>query len=772
MARNKKDIKTTEEVARKLNDNNPLKKLVDGVEKSVYGTSPLSSDELDEDAKRFNALITDVLKTTDDEFNGDVMGAIRDYVKSSSGGSDNYDFNQIKELLETDEGMASGLLTYAFSSYDSKTRYYQDLKLVSNLIPQLSDAIDVMADAILSSDDFTNTISLQMPDDEQDEYEKLDERYELYAVIRTAVVEYLTYGIHRVAIIPYDKAFFDIKDRYARQHGVDLKSLNGQKIKNMSILKLKEDITSSIDFNNLAKSISENVTDIKKNETQLMDSVSEYVNAFAEGIEICEGASSLLDISDFSMEEIEAFQEAYSITKKESSILSEALGKKKSKLDGFIDKNTPKDEGDRKTYKQRLFANNGMDEINGCIVKHLDVEKIIPVKVDDTVLGYYYLESNGAIDIIKETMTDPLKMLNKNLLQNSTLDSLGSNNNEVIFTKLADFLVKLLCKDKAFLKNNAQFKEEIYAILKYGDMANKKIKVTFLPANQVEEFGAKNGSSMLRKPLFYAKIYLAMLLTNLNLRISRGYDKRIYKVKQGASKDIGSQVTAAIKDIKKDQRSVLMMGSVNSILNTAGATSDLFIPVDKDGNQSIEYDIMSAQDIVMKDDIMEFIEERMVTGTGVPLPLLQASTDVDFAKSLQLLNSKFLRKALTEQRVLNPSVNRMYNKIRAYERGVNVTDEVYEPVKVGFLPPSALGVASMLEQINNSKDLVDTLVRTYMGDSSGNESVYSEFTKRLMREFCTVVPWAKFDKIYEEAQNAVKLNGNKTDDETDDTSGY
>lgn len=770
MAKNKKIKEKTMRVAKELNDNNPLKKLVDGVEQSVYGTSTLPTDELDAEAKQFNALIADVLKTTDDEFNGDLMGTIRDYVKSSNGGSDDYDFKQIKDLLETDEGMSSGLLTYAFSSYDSKTRYYQDLKLVSSLIPQLSDAIDVMADAILSSDDFTNTISLQMPGSEQDEYEKLDEKYELYAVIRTAVVEYLTFGIHRIATIPYDMAFFDIKNRFAKQHGVDLKNLNSDKVKTMEIKALKEDITSNMDFKTLSESFSGPKLTAKKAEEGLLEGMDYYIEEFVNNIEICEGVSSLLDISEFTKEEFESYQEAY-FHKTDGDILSEA--NRKSKLDGFIEENTPKSDANDKSFKSKLFANNDIDEINGCIVKHLDVEKIIPVKVDDTVLGFYYLESNGAIDIIKETMTDPLKMLNKNLLQNSTLDSLGSNNNDVIFTKLSDFMVKLLCKDKAFLKNNAQFKEEIYAILKYGDMANKKIKVTFLPANQVEEFGAKNGASMLRKPLFYAKIYLAMLLTNLNLRISRGYDKRIYKVKQGASKDVGSQVTAAIRDIKKDQRSVLMMGSVNSILNTAGATSDLFIPVDRDGNQPIEYDIMSAQDIVMKDDIMEFIEERMVNGTGVPLPLLQASTDVDFAKSLQMLNSKFLRKALTEQRILNPSVNRMYNKIRAYERGVNVTDENYEPVKVGFLPPSALGVASMLEQINNSKDLVDTLVRTYMGDSSGNEDVYEEFTRQLMKKFCTVVPWSDFDAIYKEAQNAVKLRGKgETDENADDSAGY
>lgn len=770
MAKNKKNKEKTMRVAKELNNNNPLKKLVDGVEQSVYGTSTLPTDELDAEARQFNALIADVLKTTDDEFNGDLMGTIRDYVKSSNGGSDDYDFKQIKDLLETDEGMSSGLLTYAFSSYDSKTRYYQDLKLVSSLIPQLSDAIDVMADAILSSDDFTNTISLQMPGSEQDEYEKLDEKYELYAVIRTAVVEYLTFGIHRIGTIPYDMAFFDIKNRFAKQHGVDLKNLNSDKVKTMEIKALKEDITSNIDFKTLSESFSGPKLTAKKAEEGLLEGMDYYIEEFVNNIEICEGVSSLLDISEFTKEEFESYQEAY-FNKTDGDILSEA--NRKSKLDGFIEENTPKSDANDKSFKSKLFANNDIDEINGCIVKHLDVEKIIPVKVDDTVLGFYYLESNGAIDIIKETMTDPLKMLNKNLLQNSTLDSLGSNNNDVIFTKLSDFMVKLLCKDKAFLKNNAQFKEEIYAILKYGDMANKKIKVTFLPANQVEEFGAKNGASMLRKPLFYAKIYLAMLLTNLNLRISRGYDKRIYKVKQGASKDVGSQVTAAIRDIKKDQRSVLMMGSVNSILNTAGATSDLFIPVDRDGNQPIEYDIMSAQDIVMKDDIMEFIEERMVNGTGVPLPLLQASTDVDFAKSLQMLNSKFLRKALTEQRILNPSVNRLYNKIRAYERGVNVTDENYEPVKVGFLPPSALGVASMLEQINNSKDLVDTLVRTYMGDSSGNEDVYEEFTRQLMKKFCTVVPWSDFDAIYKEAQNAVKLRGKgETDENADDSAGY
>lgn len=724
---------------------------------TTYGTTFNDTNEIEEENKKFKETISKILNTTEVEMNGkDVISSLSSYMSSNGmNPENNIQFKNLKNAIENEDGNLGGsLLSYAYMSYNGQVQYYKDLKLVSTLIPQLEEVLETITDNILTGDDFSNLLSLDVPNDEVDMYRKIDDRYDFVNELRTCIKEARRYGRHYVSVIPYSKAFTKLKQSYANRNGIRMVKDN----------KLKENVQTLIN-----ESFSEDYYKDLNIDDKAKESISSMTSAFLENIEFTEGVENLFDLS----------KNDSNILDSELQQLTEAINKKLNKKDfNSLYKNSIKKDSGRKvvdgfiTKKKseiETYKNLQEEVISGCYIKHYDITKIIPIKIDDTALGYYYIEDLGDLQTIRNIENNPMTILNRSVARMDQRDPRQASS-DTYFSSLADILMKNIIKDKEFLKNNSKIKEEIYSVLKYGDLLNKRIRITYIPAEDMVEFG--DGVSVLAKSLFYAKLYLTLLLTHIGLKVSRGYDKRIITVATGASKDVSSDVVRAIRDIKTDQRSILFNGNVNSILNSAGGAKDLFIPKSKSGEKPIEFDILSGQDIPIKDEIMEFLEERMIDGTGYPLALLQASADVDFAKSLVLLNCKVMRRTLSYQYTDRKNLNIFYNLIRRSELISNSDYSEYSTVEVKFKKPVTLGLTTMIDQLSNAKSLVDDLSSMYSDGTNSDEDnlIMTTMSKKMMREFVPAVPWDRLDDLYKEAKKEVSiiLSKNKAIEEGSD----
>lgn len=707
----------------KSNIKSPTDELVQNIANGVYNTSPDDMRDLNIDNDVFKNSLSNMLKSAEGSMNNDIIGTLYQYSKKNGDLSNVEQLKSILQGLDSDDGVNNSFLSIAYLSYSNNIQKYRDINMVVRMIPQFQEALDSMTDAVIASDNFNNLVSFSTDEDVIDRVKTLDQKYGLFEKLRQSIFEALEYGRSYTAVIPYKKAFEKFK------------------LKNLEYRKAYEAKNSTHDSNKLKESIetlleSSNINMGNSSGSHKEDIINGYksnVETFLENITICEDSMALLESSN-----IIALQEVSKAKNKKAERLSKLQNKgnkqpkqeTKPTVDGLL--NT--------TSKIKL----GEDNVTGCIVKNLEIEKIVPIRIDETILGYYYIEDTGILDNMQMSTNDPVLALNS-IHAAADRSTEFERANGQFFKQMSDIITDALIKDKGFLKDNVAFKEQIYAILKYGNMLDKSIKITYLPADQVIEFG--EGHSMIERSLFYAKLYLALLITNIMIKITRGYDKRIYTVKSSVPADIANSTYSAIKEIKKDQRSITMISDTNKILNTAGKTSDIFIPVDSSGNKAIDYDVMAGQDVQIKDELLEFLEDRMLAGTGTPTPLIQASTDVDFAKTLQMLNTKFLRRTLSNQRTLNPPTNELVNSVNAADQGLSIEDDAYEVINVEYLPPSALGINAMNEQVGNAKDLVDILVRTFTDSGIYSDEIAGEFTKDLMKDICTLLPWAKYEEM-------------------------
>ena len=156
---------------------------------------------------------------------------------------------------------------------------------------------------------------------------------------------------------------------------------------------------------------------------------------------------------------------------------------------GALEIDSPDDKKMRKSF----------EDIKDCYVKMTDPIHMIPIKILDKVIGYYYIEEDNI---------EPVNGILTSTIYNNRYD--GRNTQKTIIDKLASKIVKAF--DKKFLEKNAKLKDLIAEALLYYDMSSKAIKFQFIPAEYVCAFKINeneegDGTSVLEDSLFYAKLY-------------------------------------------------------------------------------------------------------------------------------------------------------------------------------------------------------------------------------------------------------------------------
>ncbi|PTU25707.1 hypothetical protein DA469_22365 [Bacillus subtilis] len=241
---------------------------------------------------------------------------------------------------------------------------------------------------------------------------------------------------------------------------------------------------------------------------------------------------------------------------------------------------------------------------------------------------------------------------------------------------IANVFIKGISKkiDNEFIKDNKEFKDYIYALLKEKYITEKKVKITYLAPDEVVHFMTDSdelyGQSKLARSLFFAKLYLATLITELMQKISRGRDKRLVYVETGLDADIEGAIQGVVKDIKSKEIQTDILKSVSTILNSIGVFDDYYIPL-IDGEKPLDFDTLSGMDVDADSDFLQFLLKSAVNGTGVPANYIDASQDVDFARSLVMQNSTFVRTIVSDQASFSESFSELIRILYRNEYHLN-----------------------------------------------------------------------------------------------------
>lgn len=585
-----------------------------------------------------------------------------------------------------------------------------EIDMICKYMPMLEDALGVLCDNVISSDHFSKDFIFISDENVSVENNKelfynnikvLKDKYDLLIKFQDIIYNTSKYGERFYYIVPYERAIKKLLDNPDNKF---VTSHEAMSLTESGILKQTPALKESGDVF---------VNAINKKEQSLdVEFTFNMSNSLSKEIVAHESAANRLkQIKESALNFNEATTSTVSLVAND-------------KLDAspFYDDTTSNGlivAGDHRFNTKEDWG------LNGCVFKELNRYKIIPVRIEDLILGYAYLENDRYgldDDFPVSDTTTPVNAMGINV----ATDLEATKNSAVISDSIVKTVASKLSAaiDTKFIKLNKDLSKEIYTVLKHDLQAGKKNKynVTFLPPDDVVHCYYKldpdtyRGISDLYKSMIPAKLFIGLYITNTIGAMTRAQDRRVYYVKQsGIDTNISKILLTTIDQLKRQNFNIRQLESMKNVLNILGRFNDFVIPTDNSGNAPVQFEVMQGQQIDPQTDLMEKLQSMAVNSTDVPFEIVQARQSMDYAIQASMSNSRFLKKIYNRQTIANRFLSSIMTKL--YRGEFNNPTAV---IKVNLPTPMFLNLTNTNQIIQNANDVAQAAMEAFSDDLDDN----------------------------------------------------
>lgn len=710
--------------------------------------------------------------------------------------NDTDSLNEIRSALEDETVLADIMDIYSQNALVRDLD--REIDTVCKYMPKLDEALDIKKDNVLSADHFNDDavrISIEnvsgtgikndnanKSEADGSDLELFARKYDLEAFRNELYSKTAKYGEQFVYIVPYKRA---LEKLIARTDGASLLSEEGiltEESINEGLQSINETLSfryTNTDESKLKSLGAQDLYDLSEStlsDTSLEGLKSNNIEYSGLDIEINKtGVIPGIIAQECNMRRI--FSETVSLFGEESlgsarnaylsnSLYFKNINKKlkKAAQGGTLEGPTSLADDGLKDLDEPTKTNDAEQlEIPGAVFEILEHDRVKPIYINNTCLGYYYIEMNdpnGGNAEEQMTFTSTLGGMRprRTARENEANGGTSTQDNEVLM-KIARKIAQRI--DKKFINSNQDIAKEIYTVLKYNADNNgktTKLRISFIPPSDIIhsyfELNKKThrGVSDIVKSLFPAKLYTCLYISNTIALLTRGYDKRLYHVKQTIDTNITSVLLNVINQIKRSNFNLRQIENMNNIMNVTGRFNDLVIPQNANGESPVSFEIMPGQNVEVKTEFMNMLEEMAVNQTGVSLEMVNSRYQESTATHLTMSNARFLIKVYARQKLYEPILSAIYTKLYQYEYNTNSI------VKVELPPPIMLNFTNTSQILSMSQELIQNIVQMKFGTSQ-NEQEKLAFTSLLMEYYYdSFLPMDKINAMADKAKAKTAAN--------------
>lgn len=598
---------------------NAIEKITSG---RLYGIDQDFLNQIDDERDK----IKDVINKTNMRHNQIVGNGIIEFITSMiyeeniSANKNKRDVNNASNSQHFENILNSSNiteLTNIFNNEKERVILYDEYESIVNFIPQVYQALDAMTDAILSPDDFSKKILNFLYDGSEDptlddqrrvlsNLEHLERVYKIEDKLKNVIFKSLYLGDSFVLVSSLKKEFNKIlteETSFFNESTVlsesnfnlnkdelnavrELLLIEGEsseketqddkkKDKDISDKELERILTNivnkNVEFSNNSSSLIEKELKVAKefnNTSSNEENIEKYINKTIKNNDA--GSSSSLLLTPEGIQKIIDKTIKDNTDSSSSPILTNVTDEEKNKYRTYSVQNLNK-----------MTNKNSKDtDIKGSYIKILDPRRIVKLKMGSTCFGYFYIETNLP-ERSKDSLVASTSGRSNDLRLRNNVDISANNIEEELnnpkIKLITDVFGRALSTkvNKKFVEDNREFKVLIYELLKNDYITNKRVRIVFLGPDEVFHFRAEEdedgyGISKLEKVLFTCKLYIATLITNLMMKLSRSSDHRAFYVDTGLSNDVEGTIQSFIRDIKTKEIRLSDLKTVDTIFRSIG----------------------------------------------------------------------------------------------------------------------------------------------------------------------------------------------------------
>ena len=710
-----------------------------------------AEDELDEISDSFDKVLNDALKTFNSSLFDDdgFIKKMRDL---------DIDENKDREMMKNVLNNLRSDYIGAESLNQSELLLKRDMENICSQMPEMRDVIYVIRDSIIECDVSSGQVSRSLvfenhTTSEQEALEsqvkELEKKHDLLKAIKNFIVpNTLKMGEYYVQVTPYSKLFSELESlknvKMAKQGSSNRRSSS-------SLMKEDVSIFSETNLKIMMESVSP-ITKVDSKDTYKIEHSTSTINTINDDKIIKSEMTSLLkniDVynnSSIMLSEMgeDGFRDFLMKEYKEN--VSKYTSTNGTHFEEAMDFNKVND-GVFAGVDQDVVDTSNYDNIKGCYIKYLNPLRMVPIRMDRRIIGYYYVSTtmdlavnsanpNGIVDLSFQHYTK-----DKNLVDN-----------------LATMIIRSF--DKKMLERNIQLKNEIAEIIMAHKFSEGKLSFIYIPENEVCRFVINEdedgkGHGVLEPTMFPARMYLMLTLYNMLYTLNNNTTRIHYLKSSGLDKDYASQIQRTMRKFQSRRITIDDIYSYSGVLNKVGGMGEMVLPAGRNDFKALETDTIEA---VPNPINMEFLEQQRrqaISGTGVPhLMMINAIDEADFAKTLELANARFLSTVSSYKIDFNSGITKFYQMITKYETDIEV--DIISAFRFQFnaIKQQDLNItADMIQNFNTRVELAESLYydKADLEDDKGNSTAKRRALRlRLAQEYLPQMDFDRLDEIIKE----------------------
>lgn len=676
----------------------------------------------------------------------------------------------------------------------------QDLDLVVSQIPEWYNALIVTRDAICESDVVDGTLArtitfdkTKLSETEEEtimkKIESTEEKLRLHTIIKNHVVyNTLFYGEGYVYCVPYAKVFEDLykyrlkmserKDPrntvasmfetssslsgygygYGESVEVSLKdasvvqesSSNGkQKVVKESTVFTEAEIMDMVPGYHVKPMNDEQKKLVNKTRD---DEVDAYLDDIARNIHYIEQDIALPVIEESARDLKRAYDVKYQDKPnyiQETNMVFENV----MSHDGLV------------TDVDKEFQN-----INGVYLKILPATKLIPIRIDRTVIGYYYISDLTRPDDAGERRNSGLSGYT---LRSPSIGHDTFSPDRMLCERLASKIINSF--NLKFMRDNTALHQQIVAILEAHKFNESMMRFIYIPAENVcqctiNEDGAGKGHSMLEGGLITARMYMFLKLYSLLFQINNS-SIRVYNLRSsGIDKNYKQFVQQTMRKFAARRITSNDIFNYRSSMTKVSGGSELIMPTGANNEAPLTIETIPAAETPINTDLLDKLHEEAINSTPVPAIMVKNGgvTEIEFAKEAELSNTRFMSFISSTKIDMNRDITMLYRKILRWE--TDIDPNIIQDLKFVFHMPSAKTLSVTAEMISNFDAFFQLASTTFLTkkeqqNADGNDDPVSDimrnYKKLLIGKYLPQIDVEELEKLANDARketNQIKLD--------------
>ena len=682
----------------------------------------------------------------------------------------------------------------------------QDLDLVISQIPEWFTALQITRDAICEADVVDGTMArdikfdrTQLEENEIDnvisKIEEVEDRLELHSIIKNHIVfNTLEYGEGYIYAIPYAKVFSDLyKYRLSNKNDGDNAAINYSSMDTSSILHgfgygesavevslsdtVINDATNKSTYKGgkgrvgvfteaevmevepmfHAKCFNEDGSENKKLMQEYDTRITDNINFITDNIRYISQDIALPVIEESAHDLRAVYKTKYNDTESYVQEVDNIFEKvMNDKVYMEADDDNKKDDDDS-------GLGHEFENIKGIYLKILPATKLIPIRVDRNIIGYYYISDMTRPEEAGERKNSGLTGYT---LRSPSVGYDTFSPDRMFCEKLASKIINNF--NLKFMRDNIALHQQIVSILEAHKFNDAMLRFIYIPAEHVTQCtinkdGIGKGHSMLEPGLVTARMYMFLKLYSILYQINNS-TVRVYNINMsGLDKDYQGIINEAIRKFASRRVTVNDIFNYRSSITKVSGYSELMMPMGAGGKPPVTFETIPAAEAPINNDLLEKLKNESINSTPVPSLMVQTGgeSQIEFAKETELANTRFNSMISSYKIDLNRDITKLYRKILKWETDIDPT--ILKNLKYVLRMPAAKTLGVTVDMLNNYKSLLEIIIDTFMTkaeaeDKDGNPTETArQFKKLVLHEYIPQIDIDHFDELLDQARDAANM---------------